>query len=289
MKKIRDNLVPYLFIAPYLLIFFGFFLVPIFYAFYLSLHAERGLERVFVGFDNYFTLIGDSYFHESLINVGLLLFLQFVFIIGSALLFALLLDLPIVKKKLKSFFRLSFFLPYAVPSAIVALMWGFILSPSIGPFVPILEGVGITDFDFFDYIIPVVTNMLVWKWAGYNMIILYTGLTSISPELYEAARIDGASQFQIAWHIKIPLLKPMLIFASVMTIIGGLQVFNEPAVLDDITYVPNNLTPNYYIYDIAFNRGAFTHAAAAAVILAVIIGVLAFGFLKVTGGAGEDL
>ena len=146
---------------------------------------------------------------------------------------AIALMLDIVTTRFARFSRLMIFLPYAIPAVIGALMWGFLYSKNFGPIADFFGAFGATGPDFLskDLIFFGLLNVVTWQWAGYYMIILYAALQGIDPTLYEAARIDGASQWQIILRIKIPLIAPALVLILVFALIGTLQFFNEPQIL----------------------------------------------------------
>jgi len=197
--------------------------------------------------------------------------------LGLALLFALLLDSPLVKGK--RFFRLAFFVPYAVPGVIAAIMWGFLFSPNLSPFTALTKNV---DFLGADLVLWSIANVVTWVFVGYNMLIIYSSLLSIPTELYEAARLDGASQMRIAWSIKIPLVRPAILLTAVFSIIGTLQLLAEPQVFASFSSaVISTYTPNMTIYATASVPNA-SLAAAFSVVLALATFALSFTFLKIT-------
>jgi multiple sugar transport system permease protein len=199
-----------------------------------------------------------------------------------ALLLALLLDSQVVRGK--AFFRLAFFVPYAIPGIIAALLWGYLYDPSLSPIVRGLQALGLSaDFLGRSSILWSIANIATWAWAGYNMLIIFAALQAIPTEIYESARLDGCSGFRIAWYIKIPLVAPALILTCIFSIIGTLQLFNEPSVLQAISNnIPSSFTPNLYAYYTAFGNNNYYYAAALSVLLALVTCVLSFGFLRVT-------
>jgi multiple sugar transport system permease protein len=128
-----------------------------------------------------------------------------------------------------------------------------------------------------------IANIATWAYAGYNMLIIFAALQAIPGEIYESARIDGCSGWRIAWYIKIPLVAPALVLTGIFSIIGTLQLFNEPQVLSAISNnISSSYTPNYYAYFTAFGNNNYYYAAAMAVVLALVTFVFSFGFLRVT-------
>lgn len=134
-----------------------------------------------------------------------------------------------------------------------------------------------------------LANIVTWQFTGYNMLVLIAQLKAVPGELYEAARIDGANAWQVARHLKIPLIRPALVLTGVFSIIGTLQLFAEPMVLRPLaSSIDSGFTPNLHAYSEAF-VGNNPHAAAAeAVLLALVACVLSFGFLRLVGGRTKE-
>ncbi len=272
-------------LAPFFILFLGFFVYPFFYAFYLSMYATRMGANQFVGLNNYLIALTDSEFWHSITTVLYFGVLQAVSVLLVGLILALFLDSSLVKGK--AFFRLVYFLPYAVPGVIAALMWGFLYSPQLDPLLRV--------FSLFDAGKPVnvlssssllysIVNIVTWEWAGYNMTLYFAALTALPIELYEAAKIDGCNEWRLAVLIKVPLLRPMILFTSILSIIGSMQLFNEPFILSNLTAVPPNYTPNLYIYNMAFSYGNLNYSAALSFLLAFVTFVASMLFLYFTSG-----
>ena len=271
------------FLAPFVTLFALFYIVPIGYAAYQSFFkiqrkgAFGAPEQVFGGFTQYALVFQNTEFWASIGRVLTFFVLSVPLQLGIALTFALLLDSPLVKGK--KFFRLSFFAPYAVPGVIAALMWGFLYAPSLSPFKALTANV---DFLGSDLVLISIVNIVNWVFTGYNMLIIYSALKAIPEEIFEAARVDGAGQFRIAWSIKIPIVMPALILTGVFSIIGTLQLFNEPTVMRTLTgSVSSNYTPNMVVFATS-NVPNYNLAAAFSVVLALATCALSFLFLKVT-------
>src|SRR6266568_2999947 len=286
----RVSFAPYLFILPFGVLFLLFFIVPIIYAVYQSLfRSERsglGLGEATVSFNglsNYVDVIHDPNFYSSVGRVLLYGIVQVPIMLGLALLLALLLDSTVVR--FKSFFRIAFFVPYAIPGIIGALLWGFLYDPQLSPIVSSASALGLGQPDFLSAssVLWSIANIATWTWTGYNMLIIFAALQAIPTEIYESARLDGASGLSIAWRIKIPLVAPALVLTCIFSIIGTLQLFNEPQVLSTISNnISTSYTPNLYAYYTAFSNNNYYYGAAIAVVLALVTFVLSFGFLHVT-------
>lgn len=282
-RGIRHRRAIAIFVGPFAILFALFYLVPIGYAVYQSLlTVERQgtfgkATQVFGGLTQYVQVFQNEAFWSSVLRVLTFGIVQVPLMLGLALLLALLLDSPLVKGK--RFFRLAFFAPYAVPGVIAAIMWGFLYSPKLSPFTAITGNV---DFLGADLVLWSIANVVTWVFVGYNMLIIYSSLLSIPTEIYEAARLDGASQFRIAWAIKIPLVRPAIILTAIFSIIGTLQLLAEPQVFKSFTSaVTSTFTPNLTIYSTAAVPNV-NLAAAFSVVLALFTFALSFGVLKFT-------
>ncbi len=273
------------FLAPFGLLFAAFYLLPIGYALYRSFFVTRregafgAATEVWGGLENYQRALQDSEFVESIGRMVVFGIVQVPVMLLLALAFALLLDSGVAR--FKRFFRLSYFAPYAVPSVIAAIMWGFLYAPSLSPVVDILRDLGIgIDFLKSGTVLWSMANIVTWTYTGYNMLIIYAALQAIDSDLSEAARLDGASGWQIAWRIKVPIIRPALILTGVFSIIGTLQLFTEPQVLRNITTsITSNYTPNLVAFTEA-SANNYNYAAAISILLALTTAALSFLFLR---------
>jgi multiple sugar transport system permease protein len=279
--------------APFALLFAAFYLIPIGYAIWDSLQKKvrsgggglfgGGVTReVFGGLANYQHVFSSSAFSSGLLRVFLFGLVQVPVMLGTALVLALLLDSG--RARFVRFFRLAYFLPYAVPGVIAAILWGFIYSPGLSPIDEVLKHTPIGNVNLLGggLVLFAIGNIVTWSWTGYNMLIIFASLQAIPQDIFEAARIDRASNLQIALRIKIPMLRPALLLTCVFSIIGTLQLFTEPEVLSQITgTISSNYTPNLMAYTQAFNNNNTAFAAAISVTLALITFVLSFGFLRI--------
>jgi multiple sugar transport system permease protein len=293
--------VPYTFLAPALILFAAFLAAPIGYAAYLSLRRVKvsglGLGagsrvEVWAGLSNYARSLSDPEFLPSVARIGLYGLVVVPVMLGGALLMALLLDAG--RTRVGGFAKTSIFLPYAVPAVVASLLWGFLYLPRVSPFADVLNGLGVTPPDVLSasWVLYAVANIAVWGGTGFNMIVLFTALRAIPSDLYEAARIDGASDTQIALRIKIPIIAPSLVMTFVFSLIATLQVFAEPTTLRPLTNtISSTWTPLMKVYRDAFIRNDIYSAAATSVVIAVATFALSFGFLKLVGSrafAQED-
>ncbi|WP_312888508.1 carbohydrate ABC transporter permease [Nonomuraea rhodomycinica] len=267
------------FVGPFMAVFALVFLAPIAYSIYLSLFRTQLIGgTTFVGADNYVKALGDPQFWSAFGRVALFLVVQVPIMLFLALLVALAIDSGRLYGA--SFFRISVFLPYAVPAVVAALMWGFMYGTRFGLIGNLNDALGVSLPDPLssDLILASIGNIVTWEFVGYNMLILYSALRVVNPSLYEAAEMDGAGQLRIVWAIKLPALRGALLIATIFSIIGSFQLFNEPAILRDLA--PNAITtyftPNYYAYSLSFRGQQFNYSATVAIVMGVITMVIAY-------------
>jgi multiple sugar transport system permease protein len=273
----RTGSAPYVLVAPAVLMLVVFLLVPIGYTVWLSLRASRvtagGIGprvEVFTGLDNYLSVLSEPSYVQGLLRMLLYGAIVVPVMLGLALLFALLLDVPRVR--LGRFSRIGIFLPYAVPGVIASLLWGFLYLPGVSPIRDAASAVGLPPPDLLGphSVLFSVANIGIWGGVGFNMIVLYTALRGVPREMYDAARIDGASEVQIALRIKIPLITPALVMTGIFALIATLQVFSEPQTLQPLSdSISSTWVPLMAIYRDAFVNNDIYSAAAASVVLAL--------------------
>lgn len=273
--------------GPFFLFFLVAFVAPILDAVYNSLlktvhggYLGLGSSRtVFAGLGNYSLALHEPEFLAAYGRVLLFGIVQVPVMIVLATVLAFLLEM--VSRRWASFFRATFFLPYGVPGVIASILWGFLYVPGISPIVALLNHMGISvNFLGYNEVLWSIANIVVWEFAGYNMLIIIAQLKAIPGDLIEAARADGAGTWKTNLHIRLPLIRPALILVVVFSIIGTLQLFNEPMVLATYSpYITSSYTPNISAYNQAFTDNNINLASAEAVILALVAGVLSFSFL----------
>lgn len=281
-----NRLTPYLFLAPFMAAFSLFFILPVLYSVYLSFlsRVRRGFSppvEVFGGFSNYVRAFTDTDFLSSFLNIVVFGLIQVPIMLAVATLFALVIDET--TGFLSRFFRAAIYIPYTIPGVIAGLLWGFLYSRNLSPLNYVLTSSNRDPVDFLGSVSMLlfsVGNIVTWTWTGYNAITLYANLQSVPRELYEAAAIDGATGWNVIRYIKLPLLRPALMLTMVFSVIGTAQIFSEPFVLRAIGFVPDNITPNTYIYKIATVDANYYYAAALAVVLALVTFTSSAFFLR---------
>ncbi|WP_320782365.1 sugar ABC transporter permease [Streptomyces sp. CRN 30] len=267
------------FLGPFVAVFALVFLAPIAYSIYLSLFREQLIGgNQFVGLENYQQALQDDQFWSSLGRVSLFLLVQVPIMLGISLLVALALDSGRLYGR--DFFRISIFLPYAVPAVVATLMWGFMYGTRWGLVANVNDTFGLSLPDPLspDLVLASIGNIVTWQFVGYNMLIFYSALRVIPHSLYEAAEIDGAGQFRVVTAIKLPAIRGALVIATIFSIIGSFQLFNEPSILRNL--VPNSITtsftPNLYTYSLSFNGRQLNYSATVAIVMGLITMVIAY-------------
>ncbi len=277
------------FVMPFLLVFLFVLVAPVLYAIYLSLFQDRLIGgTTFVGLDNYKTALSDGQLWHSLLRIVVYLVVQVPVMLALSTIAALAIDSA--RLYLSSLFRITLFLPYAVPAVVAALMWGFMYGAQSG-LVGNLNSdlhLGIPDPLSGGYVLAAIGNIATWEFVGYNMLIMYSALQLVPKERYEAAEIDGAGWVRVIRHIKVPAMKQSLMLSVVFSVIGSFQLFNEPSVLK--TLAPNTIssgyTPNMYAYNLSFAGQQFNYAAAISIVIGVITMLVAY--LIQLGGARRE-
>jgi multiple sugar transport system permease protein len=270
----------WLFLTPFLVVFALTFLAPIAYAVWLSLFREQVFfgGAAFVGLGNYAAVLGDAKFWESFGRVLVFLVVQVPIMLLLALGAALAIDSA--RLHVAGFFRIVIFLPYAVPAVVATLMWGFIYGDDFGLAADLNGLLGRTVVQPLsgDWILTSIGNIVTWEFVGYNMLVLHSALKVVPRDLYEAAAIDGAGAFRTILSVKLPAIRGALVIATIFSIIGSFQLFNEPDILRSLA--PNAIstfyTPNMYAYNLSFGGQQYNYSATVAIVMGVITAIIAY-------------
>jgi len=278
-RKTRRNWSGWGFLAPFMVFFLFSLVAPVIYAIYLSLFQDKLIGgNSFVGLANYITGLEDPNFHAAFFRVTVFFVVQVPIMLALSTIAALAIDSA--RLYFSALFRIALFLPYAVPSVVAALMWGFMYGTNFGLVGNINSffNIKIPDPLSGNYVLAAMGNISTWEFVGYNMLILYSALRTVPKDLYEAAEIDGAGNFQIIRAIKLPAMRSAFVVALLFSVIGSFQLFNEPNVLK--TLAPNsistNFTPNMYAYNLSFAGQQFNYAAAIAIIMGIVTMLIAY-------------
>src|SRR5690242_4966877 len=244
------------FVGPFMVVFALVFLAPIAYSIYLSLFKNRLIGgNSFVGLDNYRQVLADPQFWSAFGRVALFLVVQVPIMLILALAVALAIDSGRLYGR--AFLRVTIFLPYAVPAVVATLMWGFMYGSRFGLVGNINDALhtALPDPLSPHLVLASIGNITTWEFVGYNMLIFYSALRTVPASLYESAEIDGAGQLRIIRAIKLPAIRGALVIATIFSVIGSFQLFNEPSILKPLA--PNAITtfftPNLYAYSLSFS------------------------------------
>ncbi|KQW06774.1 lactose ABC transporter permease [Leifsonia sp. Root4] len=261
-----------------------FFTFPLLSSLWQSFFATSGGVSTFVGLEQYARLFKDPLIAKSLGNAGLILIIQVPLMIGLALGLAYLLNQAWLR--FSSGFRLLTFLPAVTTLVAYAVVFRVMLATDGGAINQMIGLVGIPPVDWLNNEVwarVALIGAITWRWTGYNMVIILAGLQAIPAELYEAARIDGAGRWQIFTKVVIPQLRPVLIFTTITSTIGALQLFDENYILTGGGPSDATLTPVLYLYKVGFRQFDFGYASAIAwllVVITAIVSIIQFRLLR---------
>jgi multiple sugar transport system permease protein len=270
------------FVTPFMIMFTLFMIVPLAYAVYQSLYTTKLIGGTsFTGFSNYSTVLQSGPFWGGVIRVAIFGAIQIPIMLTIAFFFATIFDLGVAKWG--RVFRAIFFIPYAVPIVVSALMWGFLFDPEFGPFDKFMEAIGFHNFNWMSstLMVPTIIIIAIWEWTGYNCVILYTALKSVPRDVIEAAILDDTPLWKIILRIKLPMVRPAIVMLVFLNTIGAMQLFIEPFILNNYQagVITNTWTPVLDIYNTAIGDGEYQLGAAMAVVLALIVVVISVGSL----------
>lgn len=272
---------PYLYVAPFFVLFAIFGLYPMGYTFWISMHnwplLSTGKPHDFLGFGNFTELFHQEQFWNSVYNTFGIFLLSTIPQLLMALLLANLLNKQL---RGRTFFRMGVIVPIVTSTAVIGIVFNQLFSRDFGLINWMLHGLGVSPIDWHadkwsSWI--AISTMVNWRWTGYNALIYLAAMQSIPRDVYESASLDGASATTQFWKITVPMLRPTIIFTAIMSTIGGLQLFGEP-----VTFTTGAggyrggatrpfQTMTMYLFEQIFERGRLGYAAAVAWVLFVII------------------
>jgi multiple sugar transport system permease protein len=280
--SLRQNLTGWGFALPFVIIFLVFMAGPILASFALSL-TDFGLRDLrnplgtnFIGLDNYVELLGDPTFRVAMLNTAYFVIVGVPLTLGLGLAVALALDRGI--RQFRTMFRVGYYLPVVTSIVAVAVVWRFVLNPDYGLLNMTLGAIGINGPDWLGSPILAMPSLIVmaaWRNLGFAMVLFLAGLQTIPVQLYEAASIDGAGRWAAFKSVTLPLLRPTLLFAVVITTIGYLQVFEEPFVMTDGGPLDRTLSVSMFMYEEGFEFFHQGYAAAIAWVLFLLVAIVA--------------
>jgi ABC-type sugar transport system permease subunit len=281
-RHTAKNCVGYLFISPFFLILLIFTIYPSVYTFFLSFRKWDGLtDPMGNGFLNFQRLVTDKVFYLSLGNTFRIWICNFIPQMLTALLLSSFFTLSRIKGM--KFLRAAYYLPNLITATSVGLLFNLLFNGNKSAANQILGALGLAGVPFNFFNSEVFTSSLVsyiqwWMWFGYTTVIIMAGITAIDTSVYEAARVDGASKTQTYLQITLPLIRPTLIYMTITSIIGGMQLFDVPATLSNSLGDPRKavLTTSMYLYNQGFTSHNYGYASALSVGLFFIIALLSF-------------
>ena len=290
-----SRLAGWMFAGPALLVIALFFALPVLAALVLSLtdfdiYALADLDNLrFVGIDNYVALLANPLFWKALGNTFYFVIVGVPLSIGVSLGAALLLQSKL--GRFKPFFRTAFFAPVVTTVVAVAVIWRYLFHTKYGLVNWGLGGLGIDPIDWLGdphWAMPTIIVFAVWKNFGYNMIIFLAGLQAIPEDLYEAARIDGASAWSQFRHVTLPLLGPVLLLVGILTMAGYFQLFAEPYVMTQGGPLESTVSVLYLMYEQGFKWWNLGAASAVAFVLFVLMAGITSGLLWIARRRGAE-
>jgi lactose/L-arabinose transport system permease protein len=274
---VREHVNGWLFIAPALILLGIFMIYPIIWSLWMSFQTGRGMNFSFGGLANIQRLFADTVFLRALGNTMIFLVVQVPIMIILALLFAVALN----DTKLwgRGFFRTAIFLPCVTSLVAYAVLFKSMFSAE-GVVNATLVGLGLDPIPWLTdpfWAKVLIIMAITWRWTGYNMIFYLAALQNVDRSIYEAARIDGVPSWARFLYITLPMLKPVILFTTVISTIGTLQLFDEPYNITQGGPSQATLTLSYYIYDLTFRfMPSFGYSATVSWVIVVLVGILTF-------------
>ncbi|MBM7784468.1 carbohydrate ABC transporter permease [Tenggerimyces flavus] len=292
ISRRRELLSLYLAISPFYILFAIFGVFPIVFSIYLSFQNWDGIgDMQFVGFAQYQFLLSDPQFWKVLLNTFQIWIISTIPMLAIALVVAFLLNQQI---RAKGSYRIAYFIPNVTSIVAITLIFGSIFSNQFGLVNAFLEWIGVEPVQWLTEPWPIkiaVAAIVIWRWMGYNALIYLAGLQAIPNDLYDAARVDGASWVQVFFRITVPMLRPIILFTVITSTIGGLQLFTEPQLLLGNAGGPGSegQTISLYLYQQAFTLNDFGYGAAlswAMFIVIILFSIINWRLVQGTGTRG---
>lgn len=302
MSKLSKKSTPYLFMAPYFLLFIAFSLLPILFTLYMSLNEWDGYNGIkFVGMGNYVRMFENGEFLLALKNTGIIMLMLIPIQLVLAIIIAYMINSKLVRHK--ELFKTAIFAPYLTIPIAAGLLWAFFFDGTAGTINYFLQALHIIQ-DPIEWMQDpflakiVVAAIMLWRYLGYSVLFFMAGFVSIPEELFEAARVDGARAWHNFWYISLPAIKPITIYMVITSMIGGFQTFDEP----NIMYTQGNYQTGPYsggpdnavmTLVMLMGRGAFQlsqygYGSAVAYGMFIVIAVFSLISLKIMNGREKD-
>ena len=288
-SRARRHVTGWLFAVPFVLIFLVFLALPIVASFVLSFtnFGIANLQDWFsaepIGFDNYTKLFHDEKFQKAAKNTGVFVLFGVPLTIGFGLIAAAGLNQAI--GRMVAFFRVGYYLPVVTSIVAIAVVWRYLLAPDAGLVNLVLDKVGIDGPNWLGErrtALGSIVALGIWRNVGFDMVVFLAALQGINPALYEAAKVDGARAWQIFTKVTVPLLRPVILFLTILTTAGYLQLFEEPFVMTGGGPLDSTLSVSMYVYQqVSFSNYGYASAVAYALFVAIIgLAAIQFRFLR---------
>ncbi|WP_112237038.1 carbohydrate ABC transporter permease [Kribbella monticola] len=293
-NRFRQAIPQYAAVSPFFILFAIFGAFPVLFSIWLSFHSWDGIGTMkWVGIEQYSYLLTDPSFWKSITNTLIIWVISTVPMLALALVIANALHNA---TRFRTFYRIAYFIPNITSVVAVTMVFGSIFSNNFGLLNAFLQSVGLDKIEWLSQpwgIKVAIASIVAWRWTGYNAIIFLAGLQAISSDIYEAARVDGASPRQMFWRITVPLLRPVILFTAVTSTIGGLQIFTESQVLFGSSGAiggpgDGGLTIVSYLYDSAFGKNQFGYGAAIGWALFILIVLFSVINWRLIGGNDDE-
>jgi multiple sugar transport system permease protein len=288
----RGEVAPYLFIAPFFILYAAFLLGPTVYAAYLSLHEWDGItDATWTGLGNFSDLFHDATFGKAAVNT--LIYSAAALFVMCPLALALALALNARGVRFKDFFRVAYFVPIVVSPLVISVMFVLVFDNNFGLANAFLRGVlGTSPVGWLDT--PVwakvaIIVVILWRYTGYVMIFFLAGLQNIPRDLYEAAQVAGARRWQELRYVTLPMLRPVTAFIAIVVLIGAAQLFEEPYILTQGGPNDGTVSMAQFIHREGFQNGRLGYASAASVLLFAAIFVVTMVQVRIFRVGQEDL
>ncbi|HZW70766.1 MAG TPA: sugar ABC transporter permease [Hanamia sp.] len=271
-KKSKRNFLPYLLVSPYLLFLVVFVIFPVLFCFFLTFNNWNIIAPMhFIGLGNYSRLIHDRLFWKAILNTLQFLLLHIPLQLVVSLFLAFLLN-----KKIKAgaFFRASFFMPVIVSGVVVTILWQQLLGYDSGIINRALQSAGMEKIGWLtnpDIAIYSIALMATWKNVGLYVILFLVGLQTVPVAYYEAAKMEGASEWQQFYHITLPMINPTIFMVVILSTIGGFNLFIEPYIMTGGGPLNSTLSAVLYIYKQAFQYYNMGYSATLGFFYAMLI------------------
>lgn len=287
----QTNWAPYIFVAPFFILFIIFFLGPSIFALILSFSKWNAITNMrWLGLTNYIRLVQDPVAIQAITNTAVYMLASVFIVMPLALVLATVLNSP--RLKLQGLWRAMFFSPIVTSAVAITLVFVLLYSRDYGILNYFLSFFGIQPVDWLGdpaWAKVAIIGLILWRWTGYNMIYFLAGMQGISHEYYEAAQLDGANGLQQFFRITVPLLRPIILYVSVITVIGSAQIFDEVYILAPSGGPSNGtLSLTQYLYTRGIGRLELGYASAIGMLMFAVIFTLSLIQLRAFGGFREE-